>query len=558
MRATPGHSAMTGARSSRSRTTPIRGISLARHYDYDDVTAGVAWRDRLFFSATWSPNMSIISTYGIVPEPLGTSRSTLTGRLPVVQRLSLVGGVGYYDLSELAGRGYWYGSAGLAYDLQRLHFDISWVQNSSAAREIFYGDQADNRWVGTVVWTFLEPPARRIASAVATFPRSPGYSRHPCNRLPLFRPRPSRLALDERERELLACVALRDRQAFEELYVLYHRPLARFLMRMSLRYELAEEVINDTFWVVWRQAAALSRRLCVSRRGSWESPIDGRSSRYAGNSLGISVKWVPTWRSADRARNGPGTDPLPRAAGLDPARPETVTARAAHGHRARLLLRSFVRGNRIDHGLSAVHRESPDVSRPRPPAHHAAPARGAGGRYESRRGLGSHSVARERPRGRYRARDTSKRTCALCEECRQEVAVQRQVMSTIANDKRIDVVPGAAFQRLWDRISADEDDDDQDLATLTAHSASTGWCRLTPAPVTRDSSARFAQRSSGSFDDPLARGRGDRRSGRTDGADGGALFSRCRESAARGVSNGYVGRSRRHRARSFERCSRRR
>jgi len=49
-------------------------------------------------------------------------------------------------------------------------------------------------------------------------------------------------------------VALRDRRAFEELYVLYHRPLARFLMRLALRYELAEEVINDTFWVVWRKA----------------------------------------------------------------------------------------------------------------------------------------------------------------------------------------------------------------------------------------------------------------------------------------------------------------
>jgi RNA polymerase sigma-70 factor (ECF subfamily) len=59
---------------------------------------------------------------------------------------------------------------------------------------------------------------------------------------------------DARERELLACVALQDKQAFEELYVLYHRPLARFLMRLALRYELAEEVINDTFWVVWRQA----------------------------------------------------------------------------------------------------------------------------------------------------------------------------------------------------------------------------------------------------------------------------------------------------------------
>lgn len=77
----------------------------------------------------------------------------------------------------------------------------------------------------------------------------------------------------------------------------------------------------------------------------------------------------------------------------------------------------------------------------------------------------------------------------LCEECRQEVAVQRQVMSTIANDKRIDVVPGAAFQRLWDRISADEDDDDQDLATSQPIPPPPA-VRLTPAPVTRDSRAR--------------------------------------------------------------------
>jgi RNA polymerase sigma-70 factor, ECF subfamily len=59
---------------------------------------------------------------------------------------------------------------------------------------------------------------------------------------------------EERERLLLSGVALGDRQAFEELYLLYYRPLARFLMRLALRYELAEEVINDTFWVVWRKA----------------------------------------------------------------------------------------------------------------------------------------------------------------------------------------------------------------------------------------------------------------------------------------------------------------
>jgi uncharacterized protein (TIGR02001 family) len=127
--------------------------SLARHYDYDDVTVGTAWRDQLFLSATWSPNMSIISSRGIV-----LNRSALaydvTGRLPLVERLSAVGGVGYYDVSELAERGYWYGSAGLAYDLASWHFDVSRVQNSRAAREIFYGDQAENRWIATVVWTF--------------------------------------------------------------------------------------------------------------------------------------------------------------------------------------------------------------------------------------------------------------------------------------------------------------------------------------------------------------------------------------------------------------------
>jgi anti-sigma factor RsiW len=44
----------------------------------------------------------------------------------------------------------------------------------------------------------------------------------------------------------------------------------------------------------------------------------------------------------------------------------------------------------------------------------------------------------------------------VCDECRNEVAAQRQVMSAIANDKRIDCVPGVAFERLWDRISAEE------------------------------------------------------------------------------------------------------
>ena len=57
-----------------------------------------------------------------------------------------------------------------------------------------------------------------------------------------------------RETDLIARIAEGDRKAFEELYYLYHRRLARFLTRLTRRYDLAEEIINDTFCVVWRSA----------------------------------------------------------------------------------------------------------------------------------------------------------------------------------------------------------------------------------------------------------------------------------------------------------------
>jgi RNA polymerase sigma-70 factor (ECF subfamily) len=57
-----------------------------------------------------------------------------------------------------------------------------------------------------------------------------------------------------REAELITRIAGGDKRAFEELYGLYHRRLARFLTRLTRRYDIAEEVINDTFWIVWRKA----------------------------------------------------------------------------------------------------------------------------------------------------------------------------------------------------------------------------------------------------------------------------------------------------------------
>src|ERR1700735_3196088 len=65
---------------------------------------------------------------------------------------------------------------------------------------------------------------------------------------------PAKISAKEHDSALLVAVAAGDRQALEELYLSYHRRLARFLSRFTPRYENVEEIINDTFMVVWQNA----------------------------------------------------------------------------------------------------------------------------------------------------------------------------------------------------------------------------------------------------------------------------------------------------------------
>ena len=65
---------------------------------------------------------------------------------------------------------------------------------------------------------------------------------------------PAKISPKERDGALLVAIAAGDRRALEELYLSYHRRLARFLSRFTPRYENVEEIINDTFMVVWQSA----------------------------------------------------------------------------------------------------------------------------------------------------------------------------------------------------------------------------------------------------------------------------------------------------------------
>ena len=77
-------------------------------------------------------------------------------------------------------------------------------------------------------------------------------------------PEPARDSAQAHERALMRRAAAGELDAFESLYRLYHPRLKRFLLRMTRRPALAEEVLDDTMLVVWRRAASYRPEAKVS------------------------------------------------------------------------------------------------------------------------------------------------------------------------------------------------------------------------------------------------------------------------------------------------------
>ena len=59
---------------------------------------------------------------------------------------------------------------------------------------------------------------------------------------------------NEAEARLVARIASEDQHAFEVLYRIYYRRLARFLERVTRRPHAIEEILDDTMLAVWRKA----------------------------------------------------------------------------------------------------------------------------------------------------------------------------------------------------------------------------------------------------------------------------------------------------------------
>jgi RNA polymerase sigma-70 factor (ECF subfamily) len=71
---------------------------------------------------------------------------------------------------------------------------------------------------------------------------------------------------DLEDAALMALVASGDRLAFEKLYLAHHNRMFRFLARFIRSRENREEIIDDTFMVVWRNARHFRH---ASRLSTW-------------------------------------------------------------------------------------------------------------------------------------------------------------------------------------------------------------------------------------------------------------------------------------------------
>lgn len=102
-------------------------------------------------------------------------------------------------------------------------------------------------------------------------------------------------AADDSDRALLRSVAAGDRRAFRALYERFYHQILRFIYRITRRFDVAEEGVNDVLLVVWQDASSYAGR---SRVSTW---IMGIAYRKA-------LKLAE--RSRRRQERFPSTDPV--------------------------------------------------------------------------------------------------------------------------------------------------------------------------------------------------------------------------------------------------------
>jgi len=118
--------------------------------DYQEASLAVSYLDSWTLTAAYIPNAPRYF-YGNRLGRYAAYTSDLATQLPLVGRLFLTAGVGYYYTDSTD---YWYGNTGLAFEFKRLRLDAGYYVSQDRARILFPYGRAGSRFAGSISWHF--------------------------------------------------------------------------------------------------------------------------------------------------------------------------------------------------------------------------------------------------------------------------------------------------------------------------------------------------------------------------------------------------------------------
>ncbi len=123
------------------------------HFDYDELSLAIGYQDLVAGSVSYEPNSSSYSDFGLARRRT-TLAYEISTRWPLRAGFALNAGVGYYDLHDLFGVGYWAGDLALSYVYRRLTLDVRRFYCDSTAAKLYQDASANGTWAVTGILRF--------------------------------------------------------------------------------------------------------------------------------------------------------------------------------------------------------------------------------------------------------------------------------------------------------------------------------------------------------------------------------------------------------------------
>jgi uncharacterized protein (TIGR02001 family) len=118
--------------------------------DYQEISATTSYLDLWTVEVAFIPN-SVPFDRGYRLGRYPAYVASTSGQVPLIGRLALTAGAGYYTAD---GAGYGFGNAGLAFEFKSLRFDAGYYLAQDRAALLFPYGRAGSRFAGTVSWHF--------------------------------------------------------------------------------------------------------------------------------------------------------------------------------------------------------------------------------------------------------------------------------------------------------------------------------------------------------------------------------------------------------------------